>query len=126
MASKYKSKSKKGKITLDEFRAWLSGVEEMQPEGWHPSDTQWSTIRNKMDLIDDSEPAQVLTTTPAVVSHNPYQPQHQPAAPQQFPASTMEGTVAPRVQSLQPMGATPGSLKTPDIDSSQGYKSGFE
>ena len=42
------------KVTLEEFRAWLSGVEEMQPDDWTPDSTQWRRIRAKIDLIVDS------------------------------------------------------------------------
>lgn len=39
------------KITLDKFRAWLEGVEEMQADDWTPSPEQWQRIRSKIDDI---------------------------------------------------------------------------
>ena len=123
--AKYKKRG--SKISLDEFRAWLSGVEEMQDEGWFPSDSQWATIRKKMDLIEEQE-----VEVPVQQAHQPYQqPQaHQPYMPQHGPVHPVQeasgAPAAPRVQSLQPSGDSPGSLKTPDIDSSEGYTSSFE
>lgn len=38
-------------ITLEQFRAWLAGVEDMQEEGWTPSASQWNKIRSKIDEI---------------------------------------------------------------------------
>lgn len=39
------------KQTLSEFRAWLSGVEELQPADWAPDAAQWKLIREKIDNI---------------------------------------------------------------------------
>lgn len=43
--------TRKKKQTLAEFRAWLSGVEELQPADWAPNAAQWKTIREKIDSI---------------------------------------------------------------------------
>lgn len=52
-----KRAGKRGKkISLREFRAWLQGVEELQPEDWHPDHEQWKKIRNKIDNIVEEEP----------------------------------------------------------------------
>lgn len=45
--------TRKKKQTLAEFRAWLSGVEELQPEGWAPDATQWVLIRDKIACISE-------------------------------------------------------------------------
>ena len=39
-------------MTLEQFRAWLSGVEDMQEDDWTPSPTQWKKIRSKFDEIE--------------------------------------------------------------------------
>lgn len=54
-------------ISLSEFRAWLSGVEDMQgSDDWSPTLDQWLKIRAKIDLIDDrpsyAESVQEFTT----------------------------------------------------------------
>lgn len=38
-------------ISLEQFRAWLAGVEDMQEDGWTPSASQWNKIRSKIDDI---------------------------------------------------------------------------
>ncbi len=45
-------------ISVKEFRMWIQGVEEMQAEEWVPDARQWKLIRAKIDLIDDTPPAQ--------------------------------------------------------------------
>lgn len=52
-------------ITVEMFKMWLEGVEEMQKLGWHPTATQWKTIRSKIDMLLDSP--QNLTNQPAHV-----------------------------------------------------------
>lgn len=44
-------KMSRKKVTLNEFRAWLEGVEELQDDSWSPSKDQWTTIRQKIDSI---------------------------------------------------------------------------
>lgn len=45
--------TRKKKQTLAEFRAWLRGVEELQPEAWAPDATQWNLIREKINNISE-------------------------------------------------------------------------
>ena len=57
------------KITLNEFRAWLEGIEELQPNDWSPSKEQWKLIRNKIDYIEEcvapvNIPAQSIPIAP--------------------------------------------------------------
>jgi len=57
------------KQTLAEFRAWLSGVEELQPDNWAPNADQWKLIRDKIDGI--SVPKVVpVTAAPVPVTNN--------------------------------------------------------
>lgn len=55
---------RKQKQTLKEFRAWLQGVEELQPDKWHPDLAQWKLIRARIDGIKD----EVAVPPPAVMS----------------------------------------------------------
>ena len=99
------------KITLSEFRAWLSGVEEMQDDNWTPSQSQWETIRCKMDLIIGDE---------APVD---WQPVHY-AQPRPQQVTSMGPAAAPI--DVNARGGVGNGL-TADIDSSDGnYKSSFE
>lgn len=45
-------------LTIKEFKMWLRGVEEMQPDGWSPSQQQWARIREKIESITDVTPVQ--------------------------------------------------------------------
>jgi len=38
-------------MTLNEFNQWLSGVEDMQEDGWCPDPKQWSKIRQKLNEV---------------------------------------------------------------------------
>lgn len=38
-------------IDISTFKAWLQGVEDMQEEGWTPSNEQWIRIRAKIESI---------------------------------------------------------------------------
>lgn len=43
-------------ITIREFKMWLAGVEEIQPDGWSPDAMQWAKIRERIQMIDDTIP----------------------------------------------------------------------
>ncbi len=49
--------TRKKKQTLAEFRAWLSGVEELQPDDWAPNATQWRLIRDKINNVIEPKAA---------------------------------------------------------------------
>ena len=76
------------KQTLSEFRAWLSGVEELQPADWAPDATQWKLIREKIDNIAEPK-ADVDTDALAKaiegISNNQRPPVPQPWAAQGNP-----------------------------------------
>ena len=46
-------KSTNTAIYVSEFKAWLSGVEDMQESGWCPNAEQWKKIRSKITLLQD-------------------------------------------------------------------------
>lgn len=83
MAAQKKRASKRSnkKMSLKEFRAWLQGVEELQPDDWCPDKEQWKKIRQKIDNIVEEEPQQVVTQAPA--------PQPQPMQPNGQPGGEM-------------------------------------
>lgn len=55
MAAKKRNK----KQTLEEFKAWLEGVEEISGSDWTPSKEQWKMIRERINNIKDPEPREV-------------------------------------------------------------------
>lgn len=75
---------KRNSISMDQFRSWLEGVEDMQPADWTPDQEQWRRIREKIDLVDvtindqasyaQSTPMQRGGTTPVVPAIPPMPP----------------------------------------------------
>lgn len=149
MAAKYKPKPKPvvvSKISVREFRAWLSGVEEMQPDGWSPDAGQWKKIREKINTLADSV---VHETTVQNITNNTAS-KHTNSVPQQQTAQNSpppSGPVVRRVPALSELdpqiptqisslpvsaptrapvpGAQP-AVKTPDIDTQkEPYKTPF-
>lgn len=51
-------------ISISEFKQWLSGVEDMQENGWVPDAAQWAKIRSKIDLIVEDEVVEAATVMP--------------------------------------------------------------
>lgn len=49
-------------ITINEFKMWLQGVEEMQDDNWTPDSKQWARIREKIRAITESTSDTHLTT----------------------------------------------------------------
>lgn len=140
-------------MKISEFKAWLEGAEELQPEDWVPSESQWKRIRAKIDEIDEPEPAveyrtqqpappqqPVMDSPPPVVNNNP-PPGPPPGV--DFSKSALDDNTnmtaaaaaalngnLPEHGSDSPPMVNLGSqdrLKTQDIDTSDGnYGSAFE
>jgi len=53
--SKNKKEVADDTIDIDTFKAWLSGVEDMQGDDWTPSAEQWKKIRSKINLLTVTE-----------------------------------------------------------------------
>lgn len=49
--SKNKKEVQDDTIDIDTFKAWLSGVEDMQGDDWTPSAEQWKKIRSKINQL---------------------------------------------------------------------------
>lgn len=140
---------KKAQLSLAEFKAWLSGVEEMQPSNWIPNAGQWKTIRAKFEDIVEG-PSVTPRDRTVYNNENPYDRQPQavrPAGPSGFaPQPTMRAPQQPielhnpnrPVESANTLadfavpngeGKKPivGRVKTPNIDTSSGnYTAAFE
>lgn len=82
----YKAKTKR--ISLLEFRAWLEGVEELQPKDWAPNLEQWKLIRAKIDAIGAKEGAvEAEAAKPAAKPTKQYVPNTLLKQPQQVQAT---------------------------------------
>jgi len=140
-----KIKKRKQKQTLREFKAWLQGVEELQPDNWCPNRDQWILIREKIDSIIEEKPVEKIVEKQTVgnsgLSQMPQYPQMtqmpqmtQPVVPGIMPAPPVPGGVpmsAPVEMSSQAKkllnpAANGGKIKTPDIDTTNGtFESSF-
>lgn len=144
MATKKKTSTKK--YTLSEFKAWLEGVEELQPANWSPDATQWKLIRDRLfSIVEDVAPAPAAPIHQDYVSSQSYAqaPRYAEPAPYQPPIDSWvppPSAVAPMVEATPaaqalmsgkklPTSMVPdasGKLKTPDINTSDGnYESSF-
>lgn len=112
----------KKKLSLNEFRAWLSGVEEMQPENWTPDSGQWRIIRSKIEEV--IEPT-VQPTRRYVDERDSYD-----EVPRTVRAAGPSAFQSPPSAVLAPPAPVPGAdgkIKTPNIDTSnQPYVAAFE
>jgi len=134
-----KKSNKNRKISMSEFKAWLDGVEEMQPSGWVPNSEQWRTIRDKIETIE-IQPNYLAQSVQ----------QFQSAEPRRINSSQFVSTTSQRPEPLMPpieipselklklqqmrsTGVPPGTqigdsgnIKTPDDFSGEQFKSTFE
>lgn len=137
-------------ITLAEFKAWLEGVEELQPASWAPDKEQWKLIRNKINCIvadvievEKEGPTQPQNLNPVFEARHQGYSQPHPAPQNIQPGPSMlDSYEPPNVEMTEAaqaalQGQTPpptpapsltpdGKIQTPNIDSSDGYNSGFE
>lgn len=127
--------AKRKRISLNEFRAWLEGVEELQANDWTPSADQWKLIRAKMNNIV----AQKQQSTPAPTPQGFHTPgrvspvqELQASLPPLPPLSPPVGGIPPGVGGMSPeakamMPTQPGGKSvTPNIDTTDGkYQSNF-
>lgn len=124
-------------LTLGEFRAWLSGVEEMQADDWYPDPQQWKTIRAKIEEVIDNPNSR--TSNARYVEDAPRE--IRPAGPSMLtgmdPRMSMAPGMAnpnmPQITNTDTMAGGPvdrntpiARIKTPNIDSSRGYNPAFE
>jgi len=129
-----KRAKRRAKQTLGEFKAWLEGVEELQPPNWAPNLDQWTLIRGRLNAIIEPEPKIIKEMVPQENTNPIYTNPHAPVAPQGFvapptPTSFPQDAV---VVNGDNMGTTiqaiePERPATPNIDTRDGnYSSGFE
>lgn len=127
---------KQKSISINDFKMWLEGVEEMQPEDWVPNEHQWKLIRAKLALVDGAPKApQVATMPPNMAMVFPPLDTSPPAPPGAGSAvpvpSNLNVVTAPRPASrpattpaglpvMLATGQTDAPVKTPNIDTSGG------
>jgi|694.fasta_scaffold00062_113 hypothetical protein len=109
-------KKKTNEISVSEFKSWISGIEDMQEDGWVPNKVQWDKIKSKINLLSesvDAEPSEI----------NEPQKYYQPAPQMPWPQP-------PQFQQQPWLPQAPGSYGNPpslddDITYSDGSKPAF-
>lgn len=120
------------KQTLGEFRAWLSGVEEMQSDDWAPDLSQWTRIRERIDEIVEGRSFKSDGTGPSDDDEEPARVSR-PTGPSSFAGAIPGGPMMPAPVPPTPppfmniSGAEGAKIRTPQIDTSGGpYASSLE
>lgn len=146
MAKRSTKRASKKEYTLSEFKAWLEGIEELQPNDWAPTADQWKTIRDKMmniveDVVEIPAPVPPVNVPPAgpIYREPAFQapmpptalpPAESSLAPVVVPDAEMTPAARAALTGKLPSEMVPsadGKVKTPNIDTSSGdYGSSFE
>lgn len=75
----------KNELSISEFKSWISGIEEMSGDDWHPNKQQWDKIRAKIELLSETVEDDTTVNNSTVQSFQQYQqPIQQFVQPQQF------------------------------------------
>ena len=152
MAKRTTKRQSKKEYTLTEFKAWLEGIEEMQPANWAPTEAQWKTIREKlMNIVEEVvevevpaavQPQQVVRPAgpPMVRQAPPTAPAPAPIPMNPPPTALPESSALPAQPEMTPAAAAAlqgnlpsemvpdaaGKTRTSNIDTSDGnYESSF-
>lgn len=123
-------------LTITEFKYWLEGVEEMQPEGWTPDQRQWKRIREKIESIVEQDRLMSGYPQPTQfqqpIQHLPQsiqQPYVEQVAPTMFnPEFSLPSNVLTHQTPPNTLFGNPdsGPSKTPNIDNTKvGYETSF-
>jgi hypothetical protein len=129
-------KNVKTSLTVTDFRSWLEGVEDMQGDDWSPSLEQWKKIRSKIELLEEVDLEEIISSVKTATVPTPTQttgyintPQGPIPRPAPFPTapSFLEDPAAqPKLTTVMPSrpNSIIGSSKTPDIETSGGEYTG--
>lgn len=122
------ARKKRQKQSLKEFKAWLQGVEELQPNTWSPDVDQWHLIRDKILNIAEEEPIIVpaaAAVIPQPARYHPTQTHEIPlhgnmTAPPQVGGVPMSSVEMSDSAKRMLKSTADGPAKTPHIDTSDG------
>lgn len=133
------SEEKKEVITVRDFKSMIEGMDMIMGDDWTPNEDQWRRIRKKIDALIETETqpkplaaggqpvvggsvlSKFPTSVPASIPSNaelatPPSSLTPPVAQPVIPKSVASGPVAD---------GTVARVKTPDIDTSSGYQTGY-
>jgi len=117
-------KRKKRQFTLGEFRAWLDGIEELQPSNWSPSLEQWKLIRQRISSIVETSGHNVIESARQEPQIRKYTnvTDSRTFSPPPMSGGVPDGSVeiSPEAKALLSGDATSKKHKTPNIDTTGG------
>ena len=122
---KKKTKSKLQKLSVREFKVWLDGLCSFNTSEWVPNLEQWTLIKDRIMSLDESSDKPNLPNNPQPQFRHPvnrptFSPE--PIIPQtEFPQLSPDDLAA----KLEKAKTTGPAVKTPHIDSTNGYSSQF-
>ncbi len=114
-------------VTINDFKSMLVGMDLILGDEWTPDGNQWKRIRAKIDalIVTHEQPRTVRSTVP---SYNPPVDSNLNVSENELLRSIPNVPIgeAPAQSVLVPSQVAPtDNVKTPDIDSTTGYKSTF-
>ena len=137
MSKEKKEKKEEKVVTIRDFKVLIEGMDMVLGDDWVPTDDQWKRIRAKIDAMIKTEdraadrPVPLMPGAGNVDSRRIVADDRLPGNFPEVPSTVPAGAVAlPPPSALTPP-VTPTNappeetVKTPDIDSSQGYSSQF-
>jgi len=131
--NKTKSDNKEDEIvTINDFKSMLVGMDLILGDDWTPDENQWKRIRAKIDalIVTHEQPKAVRSTVPGYLppvdsNLNVSENELLRSFPNVPVGEAAEAAPAGQSALIPPQVAPTDKVKTPDIDSSAGYKSTF-
>ena len=125
------TKTDKNELTIREFKVWLDGLCSFNTDDWTPNLNQWTLIKQKlMNLREDSgnlpSHQQSHINQPVDIRMHPRHAipilsESEPLIP--LPAEPTPEQLARKIEQAKMSSTT---IKTPNIDTQNGYRSNFE
>ena len=111
-------------LTIHDFKVMIEGMDMVLGDDWYPTEVQWKRIRKKLDqiIVNVERPAPYNVALPgapvdsSILSTFPQVP---------VAADVPIGEAPPTFQRETTLSDGSAGVKTPDIDTSGGYDSGF-
>lgn len=118
---KPKTKPINVELSIREFKVWLDGLCSFNADDWTPNLDQWTLIKNKlMNLKENNQPTYPQNTT----YNGMHNIQPQPILPPPVTFEELSPEVLARKIEQAKSGGT--AIKTPHIDTSNGFKSSYD
>ncbi len=126
--NKVKSKVENDNVTIQDFKSILVGMDLILGDQWTPDENQWKRIRKKINALIKTHERSVDSNRNVSETESLRFPEW-PSVPVTAPVGDpvpIQSALVPQAVPVEGVADGSGSqVKTPDIDSRSGYKSGF-